>query len=289
MRKTAKIQLMSDALPVQQAAKLAYREARPDAWKEGDPVALAVHGFPESSYMYKDLLPALAEAGYRAVAPDLPGSGDSAPDRPATWERQMEALERFRSELGLDRVALIVHDWGGLIGLRWACDHPDAVAALVITNTGFFADGKWHDLAQAMRSEGQGEQLMEAFNRDLLATSLRQSSPDISDEAIDEYMKAFADQERRHSVLDLYRSGDFEKLAPYQGKLAELGVPTLILWGANDEYAPVAGAHRFAQEIPHAELVVLDGVGHFVWDEAPDRAIPATTNFLAKETPPATM
>src|SRR3954452_15522165 len=239
-----------------------------EAGEPGDPAVLLVHGYPESSYMWRDILPPLAAAGYRALAPDLPGYGGSEADPPGTWARHVEAVERFRTQLGLEDVALVVHDWGGLIGLRWACDHPDAVAALVITNTGFFADGKWHDLAQAMRSEGQGEQLMEAFNRDLLATSLRQSSPDISDEAIDEYMKAFADQERRHSVLDLYRSGDFEKLAPYQGKLAELGVPTLILWGANDEYAPVAGAHRFAQEIPHAELVVLDGVGHFVWDEA---------------------
>ena len=66
----------------------------------------------------------------------------------------VEALEAFRADLGLEHVALVVHDWGGLIGLRWACDHPGAVRALVIIDTGFFADGKWHGLAQAMRDGG---------------------------------------------------------------------------------------------------------------------------------------
>src|SRR5437016_6029536 len=101
--------------------------------------------------MWRAALDALAGAGWRAVAPDLPGFGDTPPDPPGTWERQVEALERFRLALDIRRTALVVHDWGGLIGLRWACDHPDAVTALVISSTGFFPDGKWHGLAQGLR------------------------------------------------------------------------------------------------------------------------------------------
>ena len=93
--------------------------------------------------MWRHLLPALASAGRRALAPDLPGFGDSPPDPPGTYERHVEAVERFRRDIGLDRAVLLVHDTGGLIGLRWACDHPDAVAGLVITNTGFFPDLEW--------------------------------------------------------------------------------------------------------------------------------------------------
>ena len=74
------------------AAGLAYREAGP----ADGPVALLLHGFPESSYMWRDTLPALADAGWRGLAPDLAGFGDSPPDPPGTWERQVEALERFR-------------------------------------------------------------------------------------------------------------------------------------------------------------------------------------------------
>jgi haloalkane dehalogenase len=73
---------------------------------------------------------------------------------------------------------------------------------------------------------------------------------------------------------------DFEKLAPYQGKLAELGVPTLLLWGAEDEFAPVAGARRFKREIPGAELVVVEGAGHFVFDQQPQHCIDEIAAFL---------
>ena len=78
--------------------------------------------------------------------------------RPATWGSHTERLEAFRTELGLDRVVLVVHDWGGLIGLRWACDHPAAARAIVISSTGFFSDGQWHGLADAMRTPGTGEE-----------------------------------------------------------------------------------------------------------------------------------
>jgi haloalkane dehalogenase len=259
------------------AAGLAYREAGP----AGGPVALLVHGFPESSYMWRDLLPALGDAGWHGVAPDLAGSGDSPADPPGTWERHMESLERFRTELELDRVAVVVHDWGGLIGLRWACEHPAAVSALVISNTGFFADGEWHGMAQAMRTQGTGEELMEGMTRDGFAELLRQIGS-FDEDTIDEYWKGFGDEERRRGHLELYRSGDFEKLEPYQGKLAELGVPALILWGKNDPFAPVAGAHRFHKELPGSELVVVKEAGHFVYADAPERCAEEITEFLGR-------
>ena len=201
------------------------------------------------------MLPAVAEAGCRAVAPDLPGFGDSPPDLPGTWERQVENVERFRRALGLERVVLGVHDWGGLIGLRWACDNPDAVSALVITDTGFFPDGRWHGMAKTLRTEGEGEQVVENVNRELFAmASCARSARRCPDDAIDEYLKAYGDDDRRRNQLDLYRSGDFAKLEPYDGKLTALGVPAMIVWGAKDEFAPVGGAYRFTKELPGTEL-----------------------------------
>ena len=117
---------------------IAYREAAPQTSENGDPVLL-VHGFPQSSYMWAPVVAALAVSGRRAIAPDLSGYGDSAPDPPGTWEHHVSALETFRQALGLKRVVLGLHDWGGLIGLRWACDPLGAVSTL-IQNTGFFAD-----------------------------------------------------------------------------------------------------------------------------------------------------
>ena len=259
---------------------IAYREALPEGWDGSGPSALLVHGFPNSSYLWRTVLPALAAVGYRAVAPDLPGAGDSEADPPGTWKRQVEALERFREAAGLGRVALVVHDWGGLIGLRWACDHPEAVAALAISNTGFFSDGRWHGMAQALRTPGDGEAFMANVTRDVLGAVLRQNTPALSEEAIDEYWKCFATPANQASWLDLYRSGDFAELRPYEGRLAALGVPTLILWGERDEFAPVAGAHRLHAEIPGSELVVLPDSGHFVFEDEPERSASEIARFL---------
>jgi haloalkane dehalogenase len=258
------------------AAGLSYRESGP----ADGPVALLLHGFPESSYMWDGVMRPIADAGWRAVAPDFAGFGDSPPDPPGTWERHIEALERFRQELGIERCVPVMHDWGGLIGLRWACEHADAVRALVISATGFFADGKWHGMAKALKEPGTGEQVMDGFTREGFAAVMRQSSAGMSDEAIAEYWKAFADEPRRTGVLELYRSGDFSKLERYD--LAGLGVPALLVWGEEDEFAPVAGAHRFERELPDTELVVVEGARHFVWEDAPERCAEALTGFLAR-------
>jgi haloalkane dehalogenase len=228
--------------------------------------------------MWRDLMPAIESAGRRAVAPDLAGFGDSEPDPPGTWERHVEAVERFRREQGIERCVLVVHDWGGLIGLRWACAQPDAVEALVISSTGFFPDGQWHGMASALRTPGAGEQVVDGIDRDGFAGLLGSLSSGIGDDAIDEYWKAFADEPRRRGQLELYRSGDFEKLADYD--LAALGVPTLLVWGQKDEFAPVAGAHRFERELPDTELVAIEDAGHFVWEDAPERCNEAVRGFL---------
>jgi haloalkane dehalogenase len=261
---------------IARAAGLAYRSAGGGSGR----VALLVHGYPESSFMWRHALPALAEAGWRAIAPDLAGFGESEPDPPGTWERHVAAIERFVHELELGPVALVVHDWGVPIGLRWACDHPGSVSALAISNGGFFADREWHDVAKVMRTPEKGEQLIRAFTREGLGAALKAVSNGMTDEALDEYWRAFADDVRRMGHLELYRSGDFEKLDPYAGCLRGLGVPALVVWGAQDRFAEVALAHRFHDELPGSELVIFDGAGHFVWEDEPEGATNALVRFL---------
>ena len=192
----------------------------------------------------------------------------------------MALLERFRVGLELDRVVLVNHDWGGMISMRWALDHSVPLSGLVVSNTGFFPDGEWHGMAAAMRAEGQGEALMDSVSRDGLAAMLGQMGSGFDDSAVDEYWKGFASEEGRRGVLELYRSGDFEKLKPYEGRLASLGVPTLLLWGEKDDYAPVAGAYRFGKEIPGARLVIIEDAGHFVWEDDPERCTREVLAFL---------
>lgn len=261
-----------------QAGGLAYRQDG----EASAPAVVLVHGYPESSYMWRDALPALAAAGLRALAPDLPGYGDSATDPPATWERHTQALERFIAELDPGPVALVTHDWGVMIGLRWACEHPDRVSALAISDGGFFSDRRWHGLANVMRTPGEGEQLVRAYTREGFQAAMRALSSGMSDQAIDEYWKAFADDTRRLGQLELYRSGEFDKLIPYEGRVAALDVPALILWGSEDRFAGPAMAHRFHEELAGSELTVLDGAGHFVWDDEPERTAGTLVDFLRR-------
>jgi haloalkane dehalogenase len=271
------------------AAGLAYREAGDSR----DRVVLLVHGYPESSYMWHHVLPALAGAGWRAIAPDLAGFGDSEPDPPGTWERSepdppgtwerhVESLQRFVSELELPPVALVTHDWGVLIGLRWACDHRDSVRALVISDGAFFADCRWHDLANVMRTPGDGEALIEAYTRDGFFAALTTLSPGMDADALSEYWKAFVDPVRRRTQLELYRGGDFEKLAPYERRLASLGRPALIIWGREDRFSSASMADRYRAELTGAAVVVLEGAGHFVWDDAREETTNALLDFLGR-------
>ena len=262
--------------------RLAYREALPTGEERGDPV-LFLHGFPETSWMWREALEVAARAGRRGVAPDLLGYGDSDPDPPATWERHVEALGELVDGLGLERLALVVHDWGGLIGLRWAVENPERISALLISDSGFFADGEWHGMAKGLRTEGVGEEIVGGIDREGFGEILRSSGSGFDEETIDEYFRGFSTPERRAGILELYRSGDFEKIAPYEGRLAELGVPTLLLWGESDEFAPVAGAYRFKREIPHAEIEVIEGAGHFVWSDAPRPCLMALEGLLGRE------
>lgn len=267
-------------IELKRSGELAYREAGTGA----DPTAAAVvlvHGFPESSRMWEPVMTELAAAGRRCAAPDLYALGDSTGPLPATYETNLKAFGAWVGELGLDRIALVVHDWGGFIGLTWACQNPDRVEALVISDTGFFADGKWHGMAEAMRGE-QGESLVAALDRDGFAGLLRSSGEEtFSDGDIDAYWAPFAEGRGRQATLDFYRSMDFDKLSPWQGKLAELGVPVLLLWGADDPFAPLAGAHRFEREIPGSRLVAIEGAGHFVFDERRADCAREVAAFLA--------
>jgi haloalkane dehalogenase len=254
-----------------------------------DPAVLLVHGYPESSHMWRAALGAIAARGLYAVAPDLPGYGDSEPGTDGnTWERHVEALEALRVAEDLGRVGLVCHDWGGLIGLRWACDHPDAVWAVVASDTGFFPDGKWHGLADALRTPGQGEELVDRMTLEAFTGMLGSLSKGIGPEDAREYFKAFADEPRRRGQLELYRSGDWEKLEAYDGALAALGVPFLALWGEDDPFAPVAGAQRFVRERAgggDVRVQVIPGTGHFVYDDAPETTAEALASFLAEAAP----
>jgi pimeloyl-ACP methyl ester carboxylesterase len=260
------------------AGPLAYRRAKPEGEASGPAVAL-VHGYPESSLMWEPLMERLAAAGRRSVAPDLYNLGDSQETGPATFQRNLDALTEFMDGLEEDEVVLIVHDWGGHVGLAWACDHPEQIAAMVISDTGFFSNGRWHGLADTLRGP-DGEKLVQALDRQGFAGMMNGAGNAFSDEELDAYWKPFEDGRGQRATLDYYRSLDFSDLSPWDGMLAAIGAPTLILWGAEDPFAILRAGERFHRELPNSELVAVEGAGHFVWDEEPERCADEVLRFL---------
>ena len=265
-------------LTLKRAGGIAYREAEPAGASDRSPV-LCVHGWPQSSYMWRHLLPALASAGRRALAPDLPGFGDSPPDPPGTFERHVEAVERFRREIGLDRVVLIVHDTGGLIGLRWACDHPEAVAGLVITNTGFFPDHEWIEIAETMRTPIQGEALVDSLSREGFGTLLEEASSEIDKPAIDEYWKAFTTRKAAAACSSSIARSSSTSSSPTREARGARGAHADPL-GPGGRIPPGRLRVPLRAEIPSSKLVLLEGVRHFLFEDEPERCAQEVLAFL---------
>ena len=238
-------------------------------------MALFVHGYPESSYMWHSALPALAGRGCTRSPPTFPASATRRRTHPAggstTWRRSSVSCGR----------------WGSI---RWrssrttgACCRsalgvrsPGRGCALAISDGGFFADRRWHDLANVMRTPGEGEKLVRGIHaRGFVAAHARAVERD-DDEALTEYWKGVrrrAPPPGPSRALPLGRLR--EARSPYEGRLAELGLPTLIVWGAQDRFAGPQMAERFQSEIPGSELRVFEQAGHFVWEDEPEQTTAA--------------
>src|SRR3972149_4938375 len=129
-----------------------YREAG-----AGEPILLP-HGVPTSSYLWRRLLPPPPPCGC--------GRQNNPADADYSVPGYVRYLEGFTAALGLDRLHLIVHDFGGPFGLAFAITHPERIRSLVILNTIFYSDYEWHPLAQIWRTPGEGERLMAGWTRE---------------------------------------------------------------------------------------------------------------------------
>lgn len=232
----------------------------------GDAV-LYLHGFPTSGFLWREVI-AQVSTGFRCVAPDFPGSGRSElMDGPHSWEGLIRWLDRFVEELDLAPVHLGVHDWGGLIGLGWAAQHPAKVSSMLISDTSFRAGDRWHAAAQQWRTPGVGEEMLGGLTKQSFA-GLLGAVTDMSEMAIEEYWKGLDTHDRRMAKLEMYRSLDFPMLAPLERKLPEVSPgKVLIIWGEDDVFVTPKTAHRLAKALgTSAELV--SGASHFLHEDA---------------------
>ena len=265
---------------------------------EGDPVVM-VHGNPTWSFYYRDLALALKKAGHRVIAMDHVGMGLS--DKPGderykyTLRTRLTDMDRLLGSLGLGPVTLVVHDWGGAIGLGWALRDPARVKALVITNTAAFLPGNDHRLPwQLSLARGAlGSLLMRGFNAfsaGLVATCSEKRLPPAVKAGYLAPYGSWADRVAVHRfVQDIPRSPEDPayKLMEWMGtelhRLADK--PTLIGWGMKDFVFTPAFLREFARRFASAEVHEFPDANHLVLEDAGDALIPAIREFAAKHVP----
>ena len=242
-----------------------------EAAQAGDGAATPVylHGVPTSS---DDWVPFLERSG--GLAPDLPGFGRSG--KPGylryTMAEYDRFIERFLEQLGVERVSLVVHDWGG-VGLLFAQRRPELVERLVVINAVTFLPGyRWHRTAKIWRTPGLGELAMGSTSRRVLRLLSRESNATpgpMPEEWIDSVLAHF-DQGTQRAILRLYRSSPETALEAAGAGLRALRMPALVVWGLKDPYLPPRFGRAYAEALPGAELLELPDAGHWPWLDRPD-------------------
>ncbi|OUM88218.1 MAG: hypothetical protein BAA01_08605 [Bacillus thermozeamaize] len=237
-----------------------------------EPVLL-LHGVPESSLLWKEIIPVIVSSGFRAIAPDLPGFGQSERfDEPCTWERYLQFVTEFTESLKIGKFHLVVHDWGGLIGLKWACEHPERILSLIVSDSTLSPEYRWHPIARKWRKPGEGEEVMEKYaDRERWMAAMKREIPSADEEILNDFYRVLQTHQNRQVILDLYRSAN-HKLVENHEKLSQLKVPVTILWGENDPYIHSDFAYKLREySFHHAEVHVIPDAGHFIHVEVPEK------------------
>ncbi len=266
-----------------------YREAGPaDA-----PVVLLLHGFPTSSFQYRELIPRLADR-YRVIAPDLPGFGfTEVPEHhyQYTFDSLAHTILAFTDALKLKRYALYVFDYGAPTGFRVAMARPDRVTAIVSQNGNAYEEGLGDAWAPIRRywSDPSPEN-RETLRQGLTPEGIRHEygvgipNPDLI--APEGYTLDAALMARPGNVeiqLDLFLDyANNVKLYPaFQEYFRKAKPPVLAIWGKRDPYFIPAGAEAFRRDIPNATVQLLD-TGHFALETHLDEVAVAMRQFLAQ-------
>jgi pimeloyl-ACP methyl ester carboxylesterase len=266
--------------------RLFYREAGPaDA-----PTIVLLHGFPTSSHMYRHLIPALADR-YHVVAPDYLGAGAS--DAPTvdeftyTFDALAELTLGLLDEIGLDRFALYIQDFGAPVGLRIAAGNPERVTAIVTQNGNAYVDGLGAGLPQRLAAGTLTEEDLRAMvSLDVTKAQYLDGVPDPALVSPDVWIhdQALLDRpggaEIQMALLADYHHniGLYPKFHEY---FRTTQVPLLAVWGGNDGIFVADGARAYARDLPNAEIHLLDS-GHFALESHLDAIAGYVRGFLGR-------
>jgi pimeloyl-ACP methyl ester carboxylesterase len=270
--------------------QLFYRQAgKPDT-----PAVLLLHGFPTSSHMFRDLIPALADR-YWVVAPDLPGFGFSdAPDRKRfayTFEHLAAVIDRFTEVVGLKRFAIYLFDYGAPVGFRLALTHPELITAIISQNGNAYEEGLsegWNPIQAYWRepTEGHRAALRDFLKPEATKWQYTHGVPDASQIAPESYTLDSALLARPGNdeiQLDLFLdyASNVALYPDFQAYLRAHRPPVLAVWGKNDPFFLSPGADAFRRDVPNAEVRFYD-TGHFALETHGAEIAAAIREFLAR-------
>ncbi|XVV15032.1 alpha/beta fold hydrolase [Actinoplanes sp. CA-131856] len=274
--------------------QLFYREAGP----EDAPVVVLLHGFPTSSFMFRNLIPALADR-YHVIAPDHLGFGLSDAPPAEEFDYTFEALTDLTAELlkqlGIARYAIYVQDYGAPIGFRLALRDPAAITAIITQNgNGYdagFVESFWRTVWNYQKEQSPENEaaIRAALTLDVTRWQYVTGVPDESVVSPDTWHHDYALLSRPgNDQIQLALFRDYVTNPPIYPRLHEYlrgsGVPVLAVWGQGDEIFGPAGAKAFATDATDAEIHLLDG-GHFLLESAGDAVASIIRDFLARRLP----
>ncbi|HIK57405.1 MAG TPA: alpha/beta fold hydrolase [Synechococcales cyanobacterium M55_K2018_004] len=264
-----------------------YREAVPNNPNNKPPVVL-LHGLPAQSYSWRHVLPALAEQGFRAIAPDWIGFGYSAkPDRRTfayTPDAYVKGLSDLLDALDLQRCTLVVQGFIGSTGLQFAVRNPERIERLAILNTPLTLAAK---LPWKMRQLGL-PLVGEMVTQDPLLVDRTLEGGGgyrVEDADLDVYRRPFLkSSDAGRALFAAVQNLQLDKaLTEINNGFANWEAPTLVAWGIRDPWLPVAIAESFVKMVKGAELVKLEEVGHYPQEDWHEKVCDALMPFLRRQ------
>jgi pimeloyl-ACP methyl ester carboxylesterase len=273
-----------------------YREAG----RRNAPAVLLPHGYPCSSYEFRNLITLLADR-WRLIAPDFPGCGYSATPDSFSYDfgGYSSFLSAFATAVGVHRFVMYLHDFGTWIGLRVAMREPERIVGLIIQNGDIYEDelGPKYEglkayrrnpsasakekLAAAVSEEGYREEFLNGSEGDIA----QRISPDLWT-----LHWALTTPRRRQIHADVIASwwDNAEWFPRYQAYLREHKPASLIVWGPRDGYMPIGAARAYLRDLPNAELHLLEDAGHWLLETHLPQAATAMRDFLNRVHAPQT-
>lgn len=254
------------------------------------PAMLMVHGNPTWSFYYRHLIKAFS-GHFRCVVPDHMGCGfsDKPQDYAYTLENHIQNLEKLVSFLELKDITLVVHDWGGAIGMGFATRHPHLIKRVIVLNTAAFLSEDIPKRIAICKAGRLGEFLVRGLNGFAWPATFMASKRGLSSEVKKAYLAPYDSWENRVAVSRFVQDipldnkhPSWKTLQKIENDLPKVTVPKLIVWGGKDFCFNRGFFERWLSIYPDAEAHWIADAGHYVLEDAPKKAIESMVNFIGR-------